>query len=47
MISFMDILGIKKANVVGQHVGGKVGVEMAVNWPERVNSLVLSFNWVL
>jgi len=42
MISFMDALGIKKANVVGQHVGGKIGVEMAVNWPERVSSLVLS-----
>ncbi len=42
MISFMDSLGIKKAIVVGQHAGGKVGLEMAVNWPERVSKLVLS-----
>jgi pimeloyl-ACP methyl ester carboxylesterase len=42
MIHFMDSLGIKKAAVVGQHVGGKIGLEMAVNWPERVSKLVLS-----
>ena len=42
MISFMDSLGIKKAAVVGQHVGGKIGLEMAVNWPERVSKLVMS-----
>jgi pimeloyl-ACP methyl ester carboxylesterase len=40
--SFMDSLGIKKAIVVGQHFGGKVGVELAVTWPERVKNLVLS-----
>jgi pimeloyl-ACP methyl ester carboxylesterase len=38
----MDSLGIKKAAVVGQHVGGKIGLEMAVNWPKRVSKLVLS-----
>jgi pimeloyl-ACP methyl ester carboxylesterase len=42
MISFMDSLSIKKAIVVGQHVGGKVGLEMAVTWPDRVSKLVLS-----
>jgi len=42
MIHFMDSLGIKKAAVVGQHVGGKIGLEMAVTWPERVRKLVLS-----
>ena len=42
MIHFMDSLGIKKAGVVGQHVGGKIGLEMAVTWPERVSKLVLS-----
>jgi Predicted hydrolases or acyltransferases (alpha/beta hydrolase superfamily) len=41
-ISFMDRLGLKKAIVVGQHFGGKVGLEMAVTWPERINKLVLS-----
>ena len=42
MVRFMDSLGIKKAAVVGQHVGGKIGLEMAVTWPERVSKLVLS-----
>ena len=42
MIHFMDSLGITKASVVGQHVGGKIGLEMAVTWPERVSKLVLS-----
>ena len=42
MISFMDSLGIKKANVVGHHAGGKVGLELAINWPERVGKLVMS-----
>ena len=42
MVHFMDSLGIKKASVVGQHVGGKIGLEMAVTWPERISKLVLS-----
>ncbi len=42
MVHFLDCLGIKQAAVVGQHVGGKIGLEMAVTWPERVRKLVLS-----
>jgi len=42
MISFMDCLGIKNAIVVGEHIGGKIGLEMAVTWPERVNKLIMS-----
>ena len=42
LISFMDSLGIKKANVVGHHTGAKVAAELAINRPERVNKLVLS-----
>jgi pimeloyl-ACP methyl ester carboxylesterase len=42
MVHLLDSLGIKKAAVVGQHVGGKIGLEMAVTWPERVSKLVLS-----
>jgi pimeloyl-ACP methyl ester carboxylesterase len=42
MVHLMDSLGIKKAAVVGQHVGAKIGLEMAVTWPERVSKLVLS-----
>ena len=42
VISFMDSLGIKKANFVGQFNGAMTAAEIAVNWPERVNKLVLA-----
>ena len=42
VVSFMDSLGIKKASVVGHHTGSKIAAEVAINWPERVNKLVLS-----
>ena len=42
IVIFMDSLGIKKASIVGHHTGAKVAAEIAINWPERVNKLVLS-----
>jgi len=42
VLSFMDSLGIKKASVVGHHIGAQVGLELAATWPDRVNKLVLS-----
>ena len=42
VVSFMDSLGIKKASIVGHHTGAKVAAEIAINWPERVNKLILS-----
>jgi pimeloyl-ACP methyl ester carboxylesterase len=42
VVSFMNALGIDEASVVGHHCGGKVALELAVTWPERVNKLVLS-----
>ena len=42
VISFMDALGIKKANIVGHHLGASVGIELQIAWPKRVNKLVLS-----
>jgi pimeloyl-ACP methyl ester carboxylesterase len=42
MVHFLDSLCIKKAVVAGQHVGGKIGLEMAITWPERISKLVLS-----
>jgi pimeloyl-ACP methyl ester carboxylesterase len=41
-ISFLDSLGIKKANILGKNAGANVAAELAINWPERVNRLVLS-----
>lgn len=41
-VSFLDSLGMKKANVLGKNAGANVAAELAINWPERVNRLVLS-----
>ena len=37
VISFLDSLRIKKTNVVGQFFGAEIAVELAVNWPKRIN----------
>ena len=42
VISFMDSLGIKQASLVGQFNGAMIAAEVAVNWPERVDKLVLA-----
>ena len=41
MVDFMDFLGIKKAHIFGFHTGNKIGTEMAVAWPSRVDRLIL------
>lgn len=38
----LDALNWKKAHVVGYSFGGMVAQEMAINYPERVHSLVLA-----
>ncbi len=40
-IQFMDALGIKKANFVGQHTGALVIADLAARYPERVDKIVL------
>jgi pimeloyl-ACP methyl ester carboxylesterase len=42
VISFMDAIGIKKATLVGQFNGAMIAGEVAINWPERVDKLVLA-----
>lgn len=39
--SFMDALGLKKASIVGQSMGGYFGICFAMRYPERVEKLVL------
>jgi len=41
MVHFMDLLGIEKAHIFGFHTGNKIGTEMAVAWPSRVDRLIL------
>lgn len=38
---FLDILGIKKCHIVGNSMGGWLGWEFALKYPERVDRLVL------
>ena len=39
---FLDSLDIPKTNVMGDHTGSCIAVEMAVRWPERVLRLILA-----
>lgn len=38
---FMEALGIEKAYVLGESMGGMIAQELAINYPERVEKLVL------
>jgi pimeloyl-ACP methyl ester carboxylesterase len=38
----MDALGIKKAHVMGHSMGGRVAQWLALDYPEKIRSLVLS-----
>jgi pimeloyl-ACP methyl ester carboxylesterase len=42
VVSFMDSLGIKKTNLVGQFNGAMIAGEVAIDQPDRVNKLVLA-----
>ena len=42
VISFMDSLGIEKTHIAGQFFGAEIAVELAVNWPKRVDKLILA-----
>ena len=42
VVNFMDAVGIKKATLVGQFNGAMIAGEVAINWPERVDKLVLA-----
>ena len=38
----MDLLGIREASLMGVSQGGMIAMELAINHPERINSLVLA-----
>ena len=42
VVSFMDSLNIRKANIAGHLLGGHIAAEVAINWPERVDKLIMS-----
>lgn len=39
--SFMDALGLQTAHIAGQSIGGMIAQEYALNYPERVASVIL------
>jgi pimeloyl-ACP methyl ester carboxylesterase len=40
IIALMDLLGLEKVHVVGHSMGGTIGLELAINFPEHVDRLV-------
>ncbi|MGD9934377.1 MAG: alpha/beta fold hydrolase [Dehalococcoidia bacterium] len=40
--SLLDALGIARAHVVGASMGGMIAQELAINFPEKVNRLVIA-----
>ncbi len=41
-VALMQAVGIKKAHVLGYSMGGMIAQEMALNYPETVNGLILA-----
>jgi pimeloyl-ACP methyl ester carboxylesterase len=41
LLLFMDALGIKKASLAGQSLGGGIAIKFATEHPDRVNKLIL------
>ncbi len=37
----MDFLGIDKAHILGASMGGMIAQELAINYPEKINKLIL------
>jgi 3-oxoadipate enol-lactonase len=44
-VALMDILGVEKAHILGFSLGGSIAQEIAINFPERVNKLILVGSW--
>jgi pimeloyl-ACP methyl ester carboxylesterase len=44
-IALLDHLGIERAHVAGQSMGGAIVQQLAVNWPERVLSTSIHCSW--
>lgn len=40
VIALMDYLGIRNANILGWSDGGIIGLDLAINHPDRVNKLI-------
>lgn len=45
VIELMDLLGIGKAHLEGESLGGWICMDMAINHPERVGKIILNTAW--
>jgi aminoacrylate hydrolase len=45
LLGLMDALGIDKAHLVGHSTGGAIGQTMAIEYPDRIDRLVLYASW--
>jgi pimeloyl-ACP methyl ester carboxylesterase len=41
-VGLMDYLGVKKAHILGTSMGGEIAQVIAINYPERINKLILA-----
>jgi len=41
-VGLMDALGIEKAHIMGTSMGGMIAQELAINYPEKVEKLILN-----
>ena len=44
-LRLMDVLGVERAHLVGHSTGGAIGQVIALDHPDRLQSLVLSATW--
>jgi esterase len=42
VVGWMDSIGLEKANFLGHSLGGKVSMEIALRYPERVTKLIVA-----
>jgi aminoacrylate hydrolase len=45
LIELMDAIGIERAHLLGHSTGGAIGQTMAIEHPDRLNSLILYATW--
>tara|TARA_A200000113_G_scaffold159621_1_gene144359 strand:- start:406 stop:1302 length:897 start_codon:yes stop_codon:yes gene_type:complete len=45
VIDLMEVLGLQSASFEGESLGGWVALDLAINFPERVDALVLNTAW--
>ena len=45
VLDLMDYLGIEKASIEGESLGGWIAYDMAINHPDRTHSVILNTTW--